>query len=115
MDTSGITRKNLTSQYGISECDPVLILKRGNILMKSSLSLIAGIIGVLAALLLIGHNPSLYFVIFLIIALAGAIIAIAIGNRAWNKNKDRIGLVGAILGLITWVVVLFIVFNIFIF
>ena len=83
--------------------------------MKNIIALISGIISVLAALLLIGHNPSLYFVIFLIIALAGAIIAIAIGNRAWNKNKDRIGLVGSILGLITWVVVLFIVFNIFIF
>lgn len=83
--------------------------------MNPIIALIAGIIGVIAGILLIVSDVGLFFTLALIIALAGGIIAVAIGNRAWNKNKDKVGLVGAILGLITWGIVLIAVFTKFIF
>ena len=82
--------------------------------MKTIVSLIAGIIGILAGLLMLFINSGLFITVTLILALAGGITAVAIGNRAWNKSKDKIGLTGAILGIATWVLILIKVFTKFI-
>lgn len=81
--------------------------------MKSFISLIAGIFAVITGSLLIGSKVGLLFTVCVVLTMMFGIIAWALGNRAW-RNKQLLGLIGAMLGIIGWIEMLAVVITTFV-
>ena len=72
--------------------------------MKGTIALVAGIFALITgAMCFIPEELGFFLVVLMVITMASGILASSLGNRAWRNDRQAVGLIGFILGMVGWV------------